>query len=63
MKSGVQIKNKVIIDVGEARYKFDLGKDAPQFGIDLYELGSLKDLAEQFVEEDLNGEIQKALQC
>jgi len=32
-------KIKVIIAVGEAGYKFDLGKDAPdQFDIDLYEL-------------------------
>jgi hypothetical protein len=56
-------KIKVIIAVGEAGYKFDLGKDAPdQFDIDLYELDSLKDLAEQFVEEGLYGEIPKALQ-
>lgn len=56
-------KIKVIIAVGEAGYKFDLGKDAPdQFDVDLYELDSLKDLAEQFVEEGLYGEIPKALQ-
>jgi len=56
-------KIKVIIAVGEAGYNFDLGKDAPdQFDIDLYELDSLKDLAEQFVEEGLYGEIPKALQ-
>jgi len=56
-------KIKVIIVVGEAGYTFDLGKDAPdQFDIDLYELDRLKDLAEQFVEEGLYGEIPKALQ-
>lgn len=56
-------KIKVIIAVGEAGYKFDLSKDTPdQFDIDLYELDSLKDLAEQFVEEGLYGEIPKALQ-
>ncbi len=56
-------KIKVIIAVGEAGYKFDLGEDAPdQFDVDLYELDSLKELAEQFVEEGLFGEIPKALQ-
>lgn len=56
-------KIRVIIAFGEAGYKFDLGKDAPdQFDIDLYELNSLKDLAEQFVEEGFYGEIPKALQ-
>lgn len=56
-------KIKAIIAVGEAGYKFDLGKDTPdQFDIDLYELNSLKDLAEQFVEEGLFGEIPAAIQ-
>jgi hypothetical protein len=56
-------KIKVIIAVGEAGYNFDLGKDTPdQFDVDLYELDSLKDLAEQFVEEGLYGEIPKSLQ-
>ena len=56
-------KIKVIIAVGEAGYKFDLGTDAPdQFDIDLYELDSLKDLADQFVEDGLFGEIPKSLQ-
>lgn len=56
-------KIKVIIAVGEAGYKFDLGKDAPdQFDIDLYALDSLKDLAEQFVEEGLFGDIPASIQ-
>jgi antirestriction protein len=56
-------KIKVIIAVGKNGYNFDLNKDTPdQFDIDLYELDSLKDLAEQFVEEGLYGEIPKALQ-
>ncbi len=55
-------KIKVIIAVGEAGYKFGLGEDAPdQFDVDLYELDSLKELAEQFVEEGLFGEIPKSL--
>jgi len=56
-------KIKVIIAVGEVGYKFDLGTDTPdQFNIDLYETDSLKDLAEQFVEEGLFGEIPTAIQ-
>ena len=56
-------KIKVIIAVGEAGYNFDLSKDAPdQFDIDLYELDSLIDLAEQFVEEGLFGEIPERIQ-
>lgn len=56
-------KIRVIIAVGEAGYNFTLGSDSPdQFDIDLYELDSLKDLAEQFVEEGLYGEIPQALQ-
>jgi hypothetical protein len=56
-------KIKVIISVGEVGCKFDLGKDTPdQFDIDLYELDSLKDLAEQFVEEGLFGDIPASIQ-
>jgi len=56
-------KIKVIIAVGEVGYKFNLGEDAPdQFDVDLYEMDSLKDLAEQFVDEGLYGEIPEALQ-
>jgi len=56
-------KIKVIIAVGEVGYKFDLGGDKPnQFDIDLYELNSLKELAEQFVEEGLFGEIPTSIQ-
>ncbi|PJB72878.1 MAG: antirestriction protein ArdA [Alphaproteobacteria bacterium CG_4_9_14_3_um_filter_47_13] len=51
-------KIKVIIAVGEAGYSFDLHKDDPDdFDIDLYEMDSLRDLAEQFIEEGLFGEI------
>lgn len=51
-------KIKVIIAVGEAGYSFDPETDDPDdFDIDLYELGSLRDLAEQFIDEGLFGEI------
>jgi len=56
-------KIKVIIAVGEAGYSFDLGKDDPnQFEIDLYQVDSLKELAYQFVEEGLFGEIPVSIQ-
>ena len=56
-------KIKVIIAVGQVGYNFDLGKDNPdQFDVDLYELDSLKDLAEQFVEEGLFGGIPESIQ-
>lgn len=51
-------KTKVIIAVGEAGYSFNSKTDDPDgFDIDLYEMDSLKELAEQFVEEGLFGEI------
>ena len=51
-------KIKVIIAVGESGYNFDPRKDDPDdFDIELYELDSLSDLAEQFIEEGLFGEI------
>ena len=55
-------KRKVIIAVGEAGYSFDFGKDDPEdFEVDIYEVDSLKELAEQFVDEGLFGEIPKAI--
>lgn len=53
-----QDKVKVIIAVGEAGYSFDFGNSGPEdFDIDLYQMDSLRELAEQFVEEGLFGEI------
>ncbi|MBP7722627.1 MAG: antirestriction protein ArdA [Alphaproteobacteria bacterium] len=46
------------IAVGEAGYNFDPETDDPDdFDIDLYELDTLRDLAEQFIDEGLFGEI------
>jgi antirestriction protein len=56
-------KLKVIIAVGEAGYSFALGNDDPdKFDIDLYEIDSLRDLAVQFIDEGLFGEIPKAIE-
>jgi Antirestriction protein (ArdA) len=56
-------KQKAIIAVGQCGYTFDLKSGDPdQFDVDLYELDSLRDLAEQFVEDGLFGEIPERLQ-
>ena len=55
-------KRKVIIAVGECGYSFDLTSGDPDdFDIDLYEIDSLRELAEQFVEEGLFGEIPEPI--
>lgn len=56
-------KIRVIIAVGETGYSFDLASDSPdKFDVDLYECDSLRDLAVQFVDEGLFGEIPTAIQ-
>jgi hypothetical protein len=56
-------KQKVILAVGECSYSFDLKSGHPDdFEVDIYELDSLRELAEQFVEEGLFGEIPKRLE-
>lgn len=55
-------KKKVIVALGECGYSFDLTSDDPDdFDVDIYELDSLRELAEQFVEEGLFGEIPERL--
>lgn len=55
-------KQKVIIAVGECGYSFDLASDTPDsLEVDIYELDSLKELAEQFVDEGLFGEIPASI--
>ena len=56
-------KINVIIAIGEVGYKFDISKDSPDdFDVSLYQLDSMRELAEQFVDEGLYGEIPKSLQ-
>jgi antirestriction protein len=56
-------KVKIIIAVGEAGYSFDLHSDRPdRFDVDLYECDSMRDLAMQFVDDGLFGEIPEAIQ-
>ena len=55
-------KQKVIIAVGECGYRFDLASGDPDdFDVDLYEIDSLRELAEQFVDEGLFGEIPEPI--
>lgn len=51
-------KYNIIIAVGECGYSFDIENDNPyDFDITIYEVDSLKDLAYQFVDEGLFGDI------
>ena len=56
-------KRKVILAVGECGYSFDLkAGDPDDLDVDIYELDSLRELALQFVDDGLFGEIPKHLQ-
>lgn len=56
-------KIRFIIANGECSYGFDPKTDnIDQLDIDIYEVDSLKDLAEQFVDEGLFGDIPKSLE-
>lgn len=60
---GIDQKRKVIIAVGECGYSFDLKTGDPDaFDVDLYEMNSLRDLAEHFVDEGLFGQIPENIQ-
>ena len=51
------------IAVGECGYPFNPDKDSPDdFDVDLYQMDSLRELAEYLVEEGLYGEIPETLQ-
>lgn len=56
-------KLKAIIAVGEVGYKFVLSSDNPDaFEVDIYQLDTMLELAEQFVDEGLYGTIPQSLQ-
>lgn len=55
-------KTKLIIAVGEGGYSFDIAHDNPDdFEVDLYADMTLKDLAYQFVDDGLFGDIPERL--
>ena len=55
-------KLSIIIAVGECGYEFNLKSAPDDYDIDVYEVESLRQLAEQFVEEGLYGEIPERFQ-
>lgn len=56
-------KVRVIIAVSDLGYRFTFGQDAPDdFDIDLYEVDTLRDLAMQFVDEGVFGDIPKPIE-
>jgi len=57
-------KTILIIAVGECGYSFDFETDSPcDFEVDIYEVDSLKELAYQFIDEGLFGDIPDNLVC
>ena len=55
-------KRLVILAVGECGYQFDYDTSPTDFDIDIYDVDSMRELAEQFVEEGLYGDIPESLQ-
>ncbi len=55
-------KRVVIIAVGECGYSFDASTQPSDFDVDIYELDTMRDLAEQFVGDGLFGDIPERLQ-
>lgn len=56
-------KIRFIIATGECGHPFDpTSDDIDEIDLDIYEIGSMRELAEQFVEEGLFGEIPKCLE-
>ncbi len=55
-------KLRVILAVGECGYSFDDNTRPDDFDVEIYEDMTLRDLAEQFVEEGLFGDIPERLQ-
>lgn len=54
-------KRQVIIAVGEGGYSFDQNTNPDDFDVDIYQIESLRELAEQFVEEGLFGDSPEPL--
>jgi len=55
-------KRLVILAVGECGYQFNDDTSPTDFDIDIYDVDSMRELAEQFVEEGLYGDIPESLQ-
>lgn len=55
-------KQRVIIAVGECGYRFETTTAPDDFEVDIYHTETLRELAEQFVDEGLFGDIPERLQ-
>lgn len=55
-------KRIVIIAAGECGYQFGWDDSPDALDVDIYEVGTLRELAEQFIDEGLFGEIPERLQ-
>ena len=55
-------KQRVIIAVGEGGYTFDQNSNPDDFEVDIYPVETLRELAEQFVDEGLFGDIPERIQ-
>jgi hypothetical protein len=52
----------VVLAVGECGYNFDDNTSPADFNIDIYEVSNMRELAEQFVDDGLFGEVPEAFQ-
>ena len=55
-------KTRVILAIGECGYAFDADTQPSAFDVDIYHVDTMRDLAEQFVDEGLFGNIPERLQ-
>ncbi|WP_297339333.1 antirestriction protein ArdA [Pseudophaeobacter sp.] len=55
-------KQTVIIAVGECGYQFEPDLMPIQFDVEIHDVSTLRELAEQFVDEGLYGEVPEAFQ-
>ena len=55
-------KQQVIITVGECGYAFDANTAPDNFDVEIYEINTMRELAEQFVDDGLFGEVPKPFQ-
>ena len=55
-------KINVIIAMGELGYSFDPQDDPDHYGIDIYWVSTMRELAEQFVDDGLFGEVSEQFQ-
>jgi antirestriction protein len=55
-------KTRVILAVGECGYRFEASTQPSDFDLDIYHVEKMRELAEEFVEEGLYGDIPEHLQ-